>query len=228
MILLLCSAAFAFSWGRRTEPPPAPPPPEPVVQPAPVPPAWQASPGSLYSPTQASLVTGMTGTARRVGDLITVIVEENMQSQVDASTNTSAAGDTAFGVRSAFGLDVQALDANPSMGTEISLGLGKTTSHNGTGTVSRGNAIAAIVTCKIIAVLPNGNLLLRGDKQLTVNGEDQFITLTGEAQSRDISSDNTVSSTRLADPHFESVGRGVVGDKQKVGWGQRIIDTIAP
>ena len=225
-MLLLASMSFAFTLGRRPAPEPAPPPtPAPSSAPVPV---WQGAAGSLYSPTQASLITGMSGSSRQVGDLITVVVEENAQSQVDATTTTSAQADTDFELRSAFGLESQILQANESLGGKISLGMGRATSHNGTGLVSRSNAIAVTLTCTITGILPNGNVLVRGNKKLTVNGEDQYLTLIGQVQPRDITSDNTVSSTRIADLQFESTGDGVVGDKQKVGWAQRIVDTIAP
>jgi flagellar L-ring protein FlgH len=225
MILLLVSLCHAFSFRKATpaEPPPAPPP-DPVGTPA----EWIPVPGSLYNPAYATALTGMGGSSKQAGDLVTVFIDESLQSQVDALTNTSAQGHVKFGVGAAFGLDVQAINANPSLGESISLDLSRDTGHNGSGQVARNGKLAGTITCRVIQVLPNGNLVLRGTKEILVNGERQILGLVGETQARDISTDNTVPSWRLADAYLEVTGKGVVGDKQRVGWGQRVIDFVAP
>lgn len=231
MILALVSLSLAGPlFARRADPPPIEEPAPESTEPTPVETAtaWQPATGSLFDPTRVSMMTGMSGRSRQLGDLITVLVDESGQSQVDASTQTSAAGSTEFGVTSALGLEVQAANANESLSSGLSVGLSKNTSHAGNGTVSRGSQIVDRITCTIEGVLPNGNLLIRGTKQIFVNGERQYVTLIGVASPRDVSSDNTIYSWRLADTEFESTGRGVVADKQKVGWGQRLVDNLAP
>lgn len=225
MILLLTTVCAAFSF--RKAAPAEPPPPAPVVELAPVS-APPPAPGSLFDPGRASALTGMGGSSKQQGDLVTVLIDESMSSQVDALTKTAASGKVGFGVGAAFGLETQILSANPSMGEAISLDLSRDTSHDGTGQVSRNGKIVGTITCRVVQVLPNGNLVLQGNKEITVNGEHQLLGLRGETQARDISTDNTVFSWRLADPVIEINGKGVVADKQRVGWGQRVVDAVSP
>ncbi len=77
-------------------------------------------------------------------------------------------------------------------------------------------------------VLPNGNLVVQGTREVLVNHEQQFITLTGIARPQDITRDNVVLSTQLADANITIGGLGVVADKQRSGWGTWIFDWIWP
>jgi len=76
--------------------------------------------------------------------------------------------------------------------------------------------------------LPNGNLAIQGSRQVQVNNENQFINIQGVVRSEDISSNNIVLSTFIADAKIELSGRGVISDKQRVGWLTRILDWVWP
>ena len=220
---LLACATLPFAPG--TEPLGELTPVAPVVvsQPSPRPP-----PGSLWSEVEARALIGMDGNARRVGDLITVLIIENAATNIDADTKTERRSDNSFGIDAALGLDASLLRANPDMGTSIGLGGSSESKFDGKAQTSRSGSLRATVTCQVEEVLPNGNLRIRGTKQVRVSRETQFLVLSGIVRPRDILLDNTVQSNLIAEARIEFTGAGVVADKQGPGWGTRVADSLWP
>jgi flagellar L-ring protein precursor FlgH len=194
-----------------------------VAQPSPRPP-----PGSLWSEVEARALIGMDGNARRVGDLITVLIIENAATNIDADTKSERKSDNSFGIDAALGLDTSILRANPDMGSSIGLGGSSESKFDGKAQTSRSGSLRATVTCQVEEVLPNGNLRIRGTKQVRVSRETQFLVLSGIVRPRDILLDNTVQSNLIAEARIEFTGAGVVADKQGPGWGTRVADTLWP
>ncbi len=205
------------------------PPPDPAtaVDLAPVP-FVTVPPGSLWTEVGTRALIGADGNARRVGDLITVNIEDSSSTSLGADTSTSRVGSADFNITAGLGLDQQILKANPSMGTTIGLGGDSTSKHVGTGSTSRTGSLAATITCQVEEVLPNGNLRIRGTKTVKVNRETQVLALDGVVRPRDILLDNTVRSDLIAEAHIEFTGAGVLADKQGPGWGTRLADTLWP
>jgi len=88
--------------------------------------------------------------------------------------------------------------------------------------------MTAFITARVIKVKPNGNLVIRGARDVRVNNENQYIYLQGEVRPVDISSSNVVLSTYIADAVIELTGYGVVSDKQHPGLVARLLDWIWP
>ena len=191
-------------------------------------PAVAPPPGSLWTEVGTRALIGADGNARRVGDLITVRIEDSSSTSLGADTSTSRDASSDFNITAALGLDQQILGANPSMGTTIGLGGGSQSKHVGAGSTSREGSLAATITCQVEEVLPNGNLRIRGTKQVKVNRETQFLTLDGVVRPRDILLDNTVRSDLIAEARIEFTGAGVLADKQGPGWGTRLADALWP
>jgi flagellar L-ring protein precursor FlgH len=80
----------------------------------------------------------------------------------------------------------------------------------------------------VIEVMPNGNLIVEGRKEVTIDKEKRFIILSGIVRPEDIEVDNTVSSSKIADARIEYTGTGVISDKQRPGIYHRIFDWIYP
>lgn len=217
MILLLVACVHVV--------PPAPVTAEVEVVTAPMSPP---PPGSLWTEVGTRALIGADGNARRVGDLITVRIEDSSSTSLGADTSTSREGSADFNITAALGLDQQILSANPSMGTTIGIGGASSSAHVGTGSTSREGSLAATITCQVEEVLPNGNLRILGTKQVKVNRETQFLTLEGIVRPRDILLDNTVRSDLIAGARIEFTGAGVLADKQGPGWGTRLADTLWP
>jgi flagellar L-ring protein FlgH len=163
--------------------------------------------------------------ALRVGDIITVRIVESAQAQNSADTDLTrnsaakAGFSTFFGKSKFLGLF--------KLGDEL-LNTSSENSHTGSGSTTRTGQLTATMTAVVREVLPNGNLVIQGTRDLLVNHEQQFITLTGIVRPQDVSRDNVVISSQLADANITIGGLGVVADKQRSGWGTWIFDFIWP
>jgi flagellar L-ring protein precursor FlgH len=195
-----------------------------VVAPPPV----RAAPGSLYSEVGSTKLTGADANARRVGDLITVLVDESSKTQLDANTSTSRSSSAESGINALLGLDTSILRANPNMGSKISLGGSTETATEGAGSTGQAGSVTATLTCHVTDVLPNGNLKIRGTKEISVNRETQFLVLEGVIRPRDIQLNNTIRSSLIAEARVQSSGRGVVSNQQQQGWGTAVVNSVMP
>jgi flagellar L-ring protein precursor FlgH len=204
---------------------PAPPPPVPpiVVQPPTPPPS---GPGSLWNEVNARQLMGMDGNARQVGDLITVRINESLDTTVGATTNTRRRSSIQGDVTALAGL-LEGLTEEGDAG-QLAIAASLVNEFSGQGETSRGSAMEAILTCEVIEILPTGNLRIWGYETLRLNRETQYLTLEGTIRPRDIQMDNTVRSELVARPVIQVTGSGVVADKQGPGWFARLLDAIWP
>ena len=98
----------------------------------------------------------------------------------------------------------------------------------GEGTTSRSGRFTGVVTCRVVGVLPNGVLHVRGRRSVVINHEAQYIALEGLVRREDLSIDNQVSSNSVAEMRLAYDGIGVLDDKQRPGWMSRVIDWVYP
>ena len=101
-------------------------------------------------------------------------------------------------------------------------------SHTGSGATSREGSLVASITVMVREVLPNGNLVVQGSREVVVNHEEQFMTVTGIVRPLDVSRDNVVLSTQIAEARITFGGVGVVADKQRSGMGIWFFDWLWP
>ncbi|WP_005034694.1 flagellar basal body L-ring protein FlgH [Holophaga foetida] len=167
----------------------------------------------LYNPKTFKSLTG-DSKAFRVGDLITVQVYENSSASTSTDTSTQRTNSMNAG-----------LSVTPS-GKQWGGTLGVNGSFDGGGTTQRANRLLATLSVTVREILPNGELKLAGEQLLTVNGEKHKVFLEGRARAQDISSENTVLSTRLADAKINYVGDGDLTARQKRGWWRRLMDGL--
>ena len=186
--------------------------------------ALPAAPGSLW-PADDRVFFYADKKALRVGDIITVRIIESAQASNTADTDLSrtssanASFSTFFGKKKFLNLF--------KLGDDL-LTTSSDNSHKGAGSTTRSGELTAVMTAVVRDVLPNGNLVVQGTREVLVNHEQQFITLTGIVRPQDVSRDNIVLSTQLADANITIGGLGVVADKQRSGWGTWIFDLIWP
>lgn len=210
----------------RPKPVDPPPPVKPTVGAPPA--AALTPPGSLFDEYAARRIMGLDNGARRVGDLVTVLLLEETSTSLGATTDLLRDSTVDASIDSLLGLEKTITAPRPSMGGKLSVAAGTASSYTGTGATTRGSEISTSLTCEVIEVLPNGNLRLWGYKKVRVNRETQYVVITGVVRPRDIQMDNTVNSDRLSDAQFEITGTGVVAGKQGPGIGHRILDLIWP
>ncbi len=165
-----------------------------------------------------SLYTDKKG--KRVGDVITVLVLENAQ----ASNNTKTKTGHKNGMEAGFGDPNGIFSKIPGWESLMNFKAGTEQDFEGQGETQREGTLQATVSVKIVEVLDNGNLLIKGTKQVTLNEEVETIELTGLIRPEDITAHNTVMSNKIADAMIKYSGQGVNSDAQKPGWVTRIFN----
>tara|TARA_R110000751_G_scaffold212278_3_gene315759 strand:+ start:8625 stop:9278 length:654 start_codon:yes stop_codon:yes gene_type:complete len=151
--------------------------------------------------------------ARRVGDIITVNLEENTRATKSAGTSTSKA--TGVEVNPIIGLGGNALN----LGNEsIQLGLDASNDFEGDATANQSNNLTGSISVTVVQVMANQNLLVRGEKWLTLNNGDEYIRLTGVVRPADVSPTNEIESTKIANARIQYSGTGSFDTAQKEGW----------
>jgi flagellar L-ring protein precursor FlgH len=169
--------------------------------------------------------------ARRVGDLLTVYLVESTKANKSASTTTakstsnSVTNPTLFGQSMQF--NVPGFVPVPN-NKDVGLGFGLDSSHDfsGDGSATQSNALSGYNTVSVIEVLPNGNLYVRGEKRIGINQGTEYIRLSGIVRPRDITPQNTVESTRIADPTITYKGEGALADANSMGWLARFFNSV--
>jgi flagellar L-ring protein precursor FlgH len=178
---------------------------------------------SLYPPEGGSSIY-TEKRARRVGDVITIMIQEANQATQKASSQNQKTGTAAIGAGfnnyGYFGPGAQSfLPTN-------SLGVGAQSYHSGQGSSSRSSNITAQMTAKIISVLPSGNYMIEGTRYVEVNEEKQLMEVTGEIRPDDIQSDNSIQSSRIANARVKVTGTGPASETAKPGILSRILSWL--
>jgi len=168
-----------------------------------------ASPGSMYS-TPARLGDAFRDVrAGQLNDLVTIVVSEQTSAVSTGVTNTSRKSSASASVTSLLG---------PTKTAGALSNLANATGNQqlqGQGTTSRTSTLTTTVTAEVIALLPNGNLVVRGQREISVNSEHQVVTIQGVVRPADLSPVNSINSDRLAQLEVHVDGKGVVGDAVK-------------
>ncbi len=193
-----------------------------------------ANEGSLWK-NKASLYEDKK--ARRVNDLVTIIINETTTAQKKASTSSSRDSSTNYGLDTFFGMNTDFNIQNLPLingfykaGNVFSPAVkgSAKSDFKGDGDTARTGKIAGTITAKVVEVLPNGNLVIESRKEIFVNNEKEILVLRGIIRPDDISQSNTILSQYVADAQIYLVGEGTLGDKQSQGWLVRILDKIWP
>jgi flagellar L-ring protein FlgH len=180
--------------------------------------------GSLWQASSTGLAEDLK--ARRRGDILTVVISEQASASKQASTDTKRGSSMSAGMPKLLGLEKTPIKSWADLSQLLSVSFDS--KFDGSGSTSRQETLQATISAKVVDVIPNGNLLIEGRRSVKVNNEDQIIVLTGMVRSRDVSSDNTVSSSLIADARINYSGKGIISDRQKPGWLMNIFDKVWP
>ncbi len=184
--------------------------------------------GSLWADGRTRMLVGMEGNARMVGDLITVTIAERTSTSLVAGTLTTRNSQMSSGVGSVFGLEQKLFALYPELGGKLEMDSTTGSDFRGDGTTTREGAVQGTLTCKVVEVRTNGNLVILGWKEVRSNKETQYLSLSGMVRPQDIQSNNTIPSDLIAEARIEYTGAGVVADKQSPGFGVRAMDHVWP
>ncbi len=168
--------------------------------------------------------------AHQVGDLITVNIVETAQANKKATTKTERDSSINAGISNLMGWEgkIGKIGVPGSFDNTAMFKASMTNEFDGSGETTRNETMTASITARVLEVTPSGNLFIRGSRKVKVNNEAQFITLTGLVRPADISPDNTVLSSYIAEAAIEYTGSGSVSDKQRPGWLMRAVDFVWP
>lgn len=189
------------------------------------------SPGSLWAGETSRNALFNDLRARNVGDVVTIAISEKTSAIKTAATSTARNSAYDAELTKLLGLPLNMNKANMfGGGNTFSPGISGTYANkfDGSGTTKRSGELSATIASRVVAIMPNGNLVLQGTKDIVVNNETQYIVLSGIARPEDINDANTISSTLLSDAKIEYSGKGTLSDEQSQGWLGRILDNYWP
>jgi flagellar L-ring protein precursor FlgH len=217
-------AGWAKSQKNNPQHPPAPSPIDKILEDLRVHPQMQAlSPGSTYDPTGRLSNVSRDLRAANLNDFVTVVISDH--------SSASSSGTTSAKRKSGVDASVTALAGiTRATGPLANLaGMTGSTQLDGQGLTNRTSDLTTTLTARVIAVLPNGNLIVEGNKLVQINSEKQKVTIRGIVRWNDINPANQVSSDRMADLEVLIDGRGVVNDAlRRPNFLYRILMSLLP
>lgn len=167
--------------------------------------------------------------AWNIGDIIKVMVVINDSARLDNSTQQKRNGSDSMGITSLFGKEKAIGKALSNQANPASL-LDTSTSraHTGSGNISRKENISTAIAAVVTKILPNGNLVIQGHQEVRVNYELREVKVAGIIRPKDITSQNSIELSQMAEARISYGGRGVVSDVQQPRAGSQVIDALSP
>ena len=203
LLLAACAARAPIDEEPEWPDPPAPPPQN----------------GAIY---QAGYDVALfeNATARRVGDIVTIHLVESTNASKSSSTTTKKATNLELPGPTLFGRPVTA-NGVPILDTALD----HSSSFDGAGDSKQSNQLTGDVTVAIVKRLPNGNLIVRGQKWIGINQGREFIRIQGVVRPIDIQPDNSINSTQVANASISYGGKGALADANKQSWLARFFNS---
>ena len=174
--------------------------------------------GSLWSDSGMGAALTRDHRAFQLNDLLTIEVAEASSGTNAASTDVERSSESSFGAPYVFGLT----NLGEVLSTDTS------SSHSGDGTTGRSSRLASTISGRVMRVLPNGAMLIAGQKTVMINREKEVLTLVGLVRPSDVNRNNRVSSAMISDLTVRLWGKGELNDTVRQGWFMRIMHKIWP
>lgn len=213
-LVIAATPAHAGLFGRKK------PDPQIVYAPTlPVVPPPPPADGAIYHASMGYAPLTSGARASRVGDIVTIVLMEKTQALKSNSASVDRSGS----------ISVTPPPTGPLSfvkNTDLSMGSGN--KFDGKGSAAQSNQLTGAISVTIAAVYPNGTMLIRGEKQLTLNRGDEQIEISGLIRQADIDFDNTIPSTRVADARITYSGKGEIARASTQGWLGRFFSRISP
>jgi flagellar L-ring protein precursor FlgH len=184
------------------------------------PPAAPAANGSIFQVSMGYTPLTSGARATSVGDIITIVLVERTQASKSNSADTSRSG--------SLGLSPPTTGVLSKLFSASDVAMGGNNNFAGKGAATQSNALSGEITVTIAEVFPNGTMRVKGEKALTLNRGDEFIQISGLVRQADISPDNRIASTRVADAKIIYKGKGEIANASRQGWLQRFFSAISP
>lgn len=176
--------------------------------------------GSIYQARRGHQPLFEDRRPRAIGDILTIVLDEEVSASKNSQSNADRSGSA--------GLELaqlpDALDTLAEYGFDVS----GNSDFSGGGGSQATNSFTGTITVSVLEVMNNGNLRVRGEKQIAINQGTEFIRFSGVVNPRTITSQNSVPSTQVADARIEYVGDGYINEAQHMGWLQRFFLNVSP
>jgi len=178
-----------------------------------------ATPGAIYAQgTEVSLWQNVT--ARNVGDTLTIRLAESTNAEKNASTTAGKNSQAELAGPTIFGRPVT-INGTPVLEGSMD----NSSSFSGNGASKQSNALDGAISVTVAKRFANGNLLVRGQKWITINTGREFVRVEGIVRPSDIAPDNSVLSWKVADAYISYGGQGTVANASKPGWLYRFFNS---
>lgn len=206
-------------------------PPPPVDMPSTAPPVLQPREQTAQNPTgslfNASRYRPMfeDQRARMVGDSVTVQIVERVSASQSTDSKVGRANELSTGITS---LPLLRGGAEKTVADALTLGAESKNDFKGSGATSSNNTFTGSIATTVVDVLPNGHLVIAGEKQIGVNHNVDVLRFTGTVDPRSLRPGSTVASTQVANLRVESRSRGQAGEAQSIGWLSRFFLNVMP
>jgi flagellar L-ring protein precursor FlgH len=179
----------------------------------------------LRDETYVSLIADKRATI--VGDILTILVQENNTASKDNNTRTSKSTGIDAAVE-AFFYSPEASKLLTKKGKMPAVRMNSEQEFQGGGRISNAERVTARIAVRVVDVLPNKNLVIEGTRQIAFSGETQDAVLRGVVRQEDIASNNTVFSYNIADATIRYISKGTVSDNQRKGWFTKVWEKVTP
>lgn len=179
---------------------------------------WRAN-GAIFQATTGYAPLTSGARASMVGDVLTISLVERTAASKSTSQTTDRNGSIGLTPPTTGLLNLFKPSDISASGTNAFKGQGQT---------AQSNALSGEITATIAAVYPNGTMLVRGQKLVTLNRGDEYVQVSGIVREADIGSDNRVLSTRIADAKITYTGKGEMARASRQGWLQRFFSRVSP
>ncbi|AWN16024.1 flagellar basal body L-ring protein FlgH [Salinisphaera sp. LB1] len=186
----------------------------------PQPPPEQASNGSIFESSYNKPLFE-DRRPRQVGDILTVVLNENLSATKSSAAKASRKG--------SIGFDPTSVPA--ALGAWLTKQKTKLSGSNdfqGSGNANASNTFTGKITVTVMKVLPNGNLKVAGEKRIGINQGTEYVLFSGVVNPRMLDANSTITSTQVADARLEYYGDGYINEAEHMGWLQRVLLNISP
>ncbi len=183
-------------------------------------------PGSLWRDNSVNLVSDIK--ARNVGDIVTIVVQEQASSQYSSSLKTQTSSSSSAGLSALLGFQNRILNhLNAQPGSNGIWDTSSSGSYKGNEENKVNNKLIATITARVVKVLPNHKLFIRGEKQVYTNGEENTLIITGIIDEYQIANDDTIDSSYISDAKIFYNGKGIASTRNE-GWLAKLWNIIKP
>jgi len=206
------------------------------------------NPGSLFSQAAQPQYLYEDNRARRIGDIVMVNVAEKSNAKNKSKTKSNGKNSQNMQVDNYFNQHsitpvpfnsqlkgATGLDAAGFLGMQGYVGTGtpivsnsRNNQFDSDGETSRESTVTYTIGCRVVNILPGGVMQIEGARQVRVNDDTQIMVVRGLVRPMDVSPDNSIPSSAMAEAQIDMFGTGVLADRQKPGWLSRVLDNIWP